>query len=164
MDIQHRTSAPGGIVKKQDLASLTAEDIMSTTVLSLYQEAPLDEAVQLFIDNNVSAVPVLDDAGKAVGVFTKTDLARFEGERRGLPSEEKRPKVAKGKKGKDFVKTWMTPFVMTVKPDASLPAIARTMVKNGLHHIFVKSGPDLIGIISTFDVLRFVSRSLNSDN
>ena len=80
-------------MKKKDLASLTAEDIMSNKVLSLHEDALLVDAVQLFNDNHLSAVPVCDEDGKAVGVFTKTDLARFEGERRGLPSDEKQPKV-----------------------------------------------------------------------
>jgi CBS domain-containing protein len=145
------------------LILLTAEDLMSKAVLSLTEGSLLQEAVHLFIENHVSAAPVLDTSGKAVGVITKTDLARFEAERRGLPISDERPPAKKGARGEDLVRSWMTPFVMTVAPDESLAEIARLMVKNGLHHIFVKKEKKLIGIISSFDVLRLVSRALNSE-
>ncbi len=143
--------------------SLTAKDVMSKTVLSLAENSLLREAVHLFLENHVSAAPVLDDAGKAVGVITKTDLVRFEGERRGLPVSDKRPPTKKGARGEDLVRSWMMPFVLTVEPDDSLAKVVRLMVKNGLHHIFVKGEKELAGIISSFDVLRCVSRALNSD-
>ena len=149
-------------MKKKPLKSLTARDIMSKAVLTLTENSLLQEAVHLFIENHVSAAPVLDLSGNAIGVITKTDLARFEGGRRGLPAEDGRPAAKVDKGGDDLVRSWMTPFVLSVDPDAGLAEITRTMVKNGVHHLFVKAEGKLVGVISTFDVLRFVSRSLNS--
>lgn len=144
------------------LKSLTARDLMSEAVLSLTENSVLEDALHLFIENHVGAAPVLDGNGKAVGVITKTDLARFDAARRGLSLSEARPPGKKGAHRNELVGTWMTPFVLSVDPDASLAEIAKLMVKNGVHHIFVSRDKKLIGVISGFDVLRVVSRALNA--
>ncbi len=50
--------------------------IMSTDYLSLKTDSTLDDALLLFDKKSVGALPVLDSAGKVVGIFSLDDLTR----------------------------------------------------------------------------------------
>ena len=53
---------------------MNAVDVMSRTVIAISKDAPLSQAVRLMVDNHVSGLPVLDEAGEAVGMLTEGDL------------------------------------------------------------------------------------------
>ena len=55
---------------------MNAADIMSREVLAIDAEAPLAQAVRLMTEHRVSGLPVLDRAGRLVGVLTEGDLLR----------------------------------------------------------------------------------------
>lgn len=55
------------------LAGITAGQIMSTDVLSIERDAPLEKAVELMLTHGVNSLPVLAD-GRLVGILTNTDL------------------------------------------------------------------------------------------
>lgn len=54
--------------------SITASDIMRQPLLTLSPETPLKEATRKMVDNNVTAVPVLDENKHVVGEITTTHL------------------------------------------------------------------------------------------
>ncbi|MBV9080796.1 MAG: CBS domain-containing protein [Elusimicrobia bacterium] len=137
--------------------TLVAKDIMTKHMFTLRADSALQEAIRLFVENHVSAAPVFGTGGEPVGVLTKTDIARYEWERRGFKTEEPRPapEHADGER----VSRWMTPFVLSVEPDTAIVDVARAMVKNGVHHLFVKSDNRLLGVISSFDLLRVMSKA-----
>ncbi len=126
---------------------LQAQQIMTRHVESVSTEDPIQYVVHLFNENNISAAAVLDGEGTPIGVITKTDIVRYEEERQ------------MGTNGEDTVKDWMTPVIFSVKPDISMKEIARRMVRYGIHHIFVRgrNGERLMGIVSSFDVLRHIA-------
>lgn len=55
------------------LAKLTVGEVMSTNVLSIHEDMPLEEAARLMAENNISGLPVMRN-GQLVGMITESDL------------------------------------------------------------------------------------------
>ena len=150
----------------------TARDLMETHVIAVNSEASLLDVYRLFVEEEISGAPVVDDLGTLVGVVTSTDLLRATEEehdsavvetdylRRELPYTTPDWAALPG----DFqdrlrerrVSEVMTPRVVTVPPEASAPEIARTLRQSRIHRVFVISDSRLVGIVSSFDILRLV--------
>ena len=56
------------------LDAASAADLMGPTLVSIEADATVDEAVDLLIAKGYSAAPVIDEAGRAVGVLSRSDL------------------------------------------------------------------------------------------
>ncbi len=54
--------------------SNTVADVMSRDPIVVKSETPLKEAVQILAERRISGSPVVDDAGKLVGIISETDL------------------------------------------------------------------------------------------
>lgn len=52
----------------------TVADVMSRDPISVRQETPLQEAIKIMAERRISGLPVVDQAGKLVGVISETDL------------------------------------------------------------------------------------------
>src|SRR5439155_19841289 len=66
---------------KMMLDAATAEDLMTPNPISIHGSASVQEALALLTDRGFSAAPVIDDAGRPVGVLSRTDLLVHERER-----------------------------------------------------------------------------------
>ena len=56
------------------LAGISIGEIMSKSVISVNESAPIEEAALLMSRNRVSGLPVTSDVGAVVGVITETDI------------------------------------------------------------------------------------------
>lgn len=54
----------------------TVAELMSREVISARREMPFKDVVRLLADNDVTAVPVVDDLHRPVGVVSEADLLR----------------------------------------------------------------------------------------
>ncbi|MFB2896331.1 CBS domain-containing protein [Aerosakkonemataceae cyanobacterium BLCC-F50] len=52
----------------------TVADVMSRDPISVRPETPLQEAIKIMAQRRISGLPVVDQAGKLVGVISETDL------------------------------------------------------------------------------------------
>ncbi|GCD79344.1 CBS domain-containing protein [Schleiferia thermophila] len=55
----------------------TIDQLMSRQLLTLRPEDTVKIAGEIFVKNQVHALPVVDDSGKVVGILTTTDLIKF---------------------------------------------------------------------------------------
>jgi acetoin utilization protein AcuB len=55
------------------LANLRIRDVMSSPVVTVSDDAPLEEAARVMVENKFGCLPVIG-AGKLVGVITETDI------------------------------------------------------------------------------------------
>lgn len=155
-----------------DWGSLTAQDIMKTTVLTVSTSTSLSEVERLLSEQRISGVPVTEEAGHIVGVISMRDLIEHYSEdpstRPGstsfytMSSEElleeeieslELPEESQGTAGEV-----MTAAVYTVGADAGLREIARKMVEMNIHRILVEDDGKTVGLISTMDILRALAR------
>ena len=59
--------------------------------------------------------------------------------------------------GSERIGDWMTPRVISVARSASLEEICRTMIVESIHRVLVVHNSKILGIITTFDVVRFLA-------
>jgi CBS domain-containing protein len=165
-----------------DIIHLCARDVMRTQVVTLSPLDSIHSALATFEDHRIGGAPVTDEDGKVVGVLTLSDVARTEhlsGDRirpeRGTfemsevageeDLEESDPDEVFFAKndysaevaGEDRVGDWMTQRVVTVAPQDRLSAVCAKMVKHQIHRVFVVDDERVVGIISSFDVVRCVA-------
>lgn len=70
---------PVGIVSELDIISrsgATAADIMSAGVISVTEDTPAEDVVEILSSRRVRRVPVLRD-GRIVGIISRSDLVRL---------------------------------------------------------------------------------------
>jgi CBS domain-containing protein len=54
--------------------SRTVAEVMTRDPITANPDTPLTEVIQLLAERHISGLPVVDDAGKLVGVISETDL------------------------------------------------------------------------------------------
>lgn len=140
----------------------TARDIMHADPLSIRAEATLPEILAFFTQRNVSAAPVMNAAGRPIGVISRSDvlvhhsLADAGGrveyfESPILDAKTDAPSAKKPPNAYDL----MTPAVFAVGPDTPMAKVVADMVGLRVHRLFVVDDDGvLIGVISAMDVLR----------
>jgi CBS domain-containing protein len=147
-----------------------ASELMTTDVVSITETAPLREAVGLLIDRAFSGAPVVNDAGRPVGVISQSDLLIHDRNSvnfaRRVPeyysSADLRAAVGEPVSGfnvesvdRTMVRDVMTPIVFSVRPDASAKETIEEMLRLRVHRLFVIDHDGvLVGVISMSDILR----------
>ena len=120
-------------------------DAMIDKVQTVDQEMTAWDAVQIMKKNSIGSVVVLSAIYDAVGIFTERDLMN--------------KIVAEGKNAKDVkVKEVMTPDFNCVQMEDSLCDIPQIMHDGKHSHIPVVNGHEVVGILSSDDLLDFLIR------
>lgn len=157
------------------LRARTAEDVMSPNPISIRDTATIREAIELLSDRNFSAAPVIDEPGRPVGVVSEGDILIHLREAPThvptTPEYYTRSHLAGRTHGKfpegfevedvdpTIVRDVMTPVVFSVRPDAPIHQVVKDMLTLNVHRLFVVDADGaLIGVISTFDILRCLER------
>lgn len=115
--------------------------IMSTDVVSVNQNSPVAKAVELLVENDITGVPVVDDADHLVGLITEKDVM-------GLLSDQE---MASHK-----VKDYMTEEVVSFDENEDLIAVCECLVNNPFRRVPILSGNKLAGIISRRDLIKYI--------
>ncbi len=141
----------------------TVRDVMTDRVVSVTETTPYKEIVQILADRAVSAVPVVDEAKRVLGVVSEADLlhkVEFNGLEPHLHLlERKQRRVARVKAGGDVARDLMSSPAVTVGSDASLPAVAKMMDNERVKRLpVVDEQGRLVGIVSRRDLLRMYLR------
>jgi CBS domain-containing protein len=165
------------------LASLHAADIMQKKVFKLDPQNTVEEAVQGFTELHISGAPVVDRAGKLVGVLSAYDIARPENMvDQNLAPSRSSYSLAEASADDDgsyeedvvmsmedyspatlrtgTVSDLMSTEPITVTSHTTLKTLCALMVKEHIHRVFVVDSGKLVGVISTLDVARCVAEHL----
>jgi CBS domain-containing protein len=146
---------------------LTARDIMTPDIVTVTPETDVSQAARLLLEKHINGIPVVDDAGRVVGILCQSDLIAQQ-KKISLPSlftlldgyisfsstrnlDKEFKKVAAIK-----VSEAMTPDPVTVLPDTTIEEIATLMVNRGFHTIPVVEDEQLVGVIGKEDVLKTI--------
>ena len=159
-------------------SEIRASDLMKSPVQCVYIEDTVDQVASLFVSRGISAAPVIGNSGTPVGVITKSDLARYDSERLRFMSSSRDPGRFRRLRSQfleihpgfhlepagETIREWITLNIEAVYPDTALSEILRKMLRSRIHHVFVKSkkGDKVIGVITTFDLTRYLSRMLRT--
>lgn len=148
------------------LRARTAADLMVPNPISLRAEAGAAEASALFTEKGITAAPVIDDAGRPIGVVSRSDLLIHHCEqakhRAGEPDYFFAPRFQAETGATEAIAAstctvadLMTPAVFAVSPDSPVTRVINDMVGLHVHRLFVVDDAGvLVGVISTMDVLK----------
>jgi len=139
----------------------TVEEVMVRDVVWISPEDRLDQAVDIMMENDCSALPVVDARRRCVGILAAMDLLgpahQVEDQLQSGAGEDGEVTAAAAVTGlaQRRVEEAMTAHVVAVEAEATLPAAAALMLHEQVHHLVVLE-PDgtLTGILSTMDVLQ----------
>lgn len=116
------------------------KDIMTTNIVTVKPQSTVWEAVVKMDKLGIGALPVVDEYGKLVGIFTERDLLRR------VVARKKDPETT-------LIRDVMTPSPLTVSPDEPIEVAKQLMAKIKARHLpVVDSEGRLIGIVSIKDI------------
>lgn len=153
-----------------DEALVTAGDLMTRDVAVVQPETPLLEAVKLMARRRLSGMPVVDDAGKLVGMISEGDLVRWH---EGHTEKQARwldmlaegldlaPSFLEGiRAARNKVQNVMSPGAITVTEDISAREVARLMHNKSIKRVPVVRDGKLVGIVARSDLVRALAEKL----
>lgn len=150
-----------------------AEDIMVKRVVTVAADSPLLAVYRLFVEEDISGAPVVDETGEVVGVISARDLLRIANETHDdavmdLHYYEAGPSFAPEEWKTDIeefedrltqrsVSQVMTTGAISVSLNTPINEIADLLLKHRIHRVLVfdqenDNGP-LVGLVSVFDMV-----------
>jgi CBS domain-containing protein len=141
----------------------TVKDVMTRTVVVVRDSTPFKELVRRMQEHRVSAVPVVDEDGRAIGIVSEADLILKEDPfLEGGPHlfESRHHRIEREKHSAGTAGALMSSPAVTVGPDASLAETARLMTKHAVKRLpVVGADGRVMGIVSRADLLKVFLRS-----
>jgi CBS domain-containing protein len=149
---------------KEGLPDVKVSEVMRREVISVRPDSAITEVVRLLLDKDFTAIPVIDEQNKVIGMISDNDLLKRGGvavtlslKRATDPDfvEELHKSLSDpGRKVADV----MTREVVTIQPDTLLGKAARLMVEKHLKRLpVVDNEGKLVGILGRLDVLNTIA-------
>ncbi len=140
-------SQAAGVASRLFLDAAQAADLMSANPVSLNADALVADAIAVMTQRGFSAAPVIDEAGRPVGVLSRSDVLVHERERLRSPAPA----------GGDTtcVRDLMTPAVFSVPPYLPADKVVEQLRTLDVHQLYVVDDSQaVVGVITANDVLR----------
>jgi CBS domain-containing protein len=144
---------------------MRARQIMTRQVITVGPETSIVEAADTMLQYHISGLPVVDTAGKLVGIVSEGDFIR----RAEIDTQRKRGRwlallMTKGQSAAEYVRERgrkvdeiMTPDPVSVAEDTPLEDIVRIIERHNVKHLPVVRGDQLVGIVTRSDLLQAVA-------
>ncbi|MEU5754164.1 CBS domain-containing protein [Streptomyces sp. NPDC047853] len=136
-------------------------DLMSDAVVRVQRGTPFKEIAHLLLEYDITAVPVVDEETRPVGVVSEADLLQkmWGQDLEGPPGDGDRPPSAGAKALATDAAGLMTSPALCAREDWSVVDAARVMARHGIKRLLVVDGSGrLIGVVSRSDLLRVFLR------
>lgn len=117
-------------------------EVMSRELLIVRKDEKLDRVEEIFQAYNIHHLPVVDEAGQLCGIISRYDQIR---------SAQYSQSELKACCAEDI----MTTQVATIGPNDPLHKAAEIFLSNIFHALPVVDRSQLIGMLTTHDILRF---------
>ena len=141
---------------------MNAQEAMTRDVVTVRPHTTVGEIADLLVRHRISAVPVVSDDNRVVGIVSQTDLGH-----RSETGTEKRRKwwldifADSDTKAREYIKSHglkaedvMSRIVVSVSKDASLSEVADVLDTHRIRQVPVMDGGKLVGMISRADLVR----------
>lgn len=146
---------------------MQAIDIMTPNVVCVDADTNVRDIAQLLLEHRISAVPVIDDERKVLGIVSEGDLMRRVKEDANNSRSWWLSLFTGGKDAGEYVKSHgrkahevMTPNPLTVEENAPLHTIARLLEKHHIKRVPVVREGKLVGIVSRANLLQGVANAV----
>ena len=115
--------------------------IMTTDVLFVKRQTPINQAIEILLENNITGLPVVNDDMTLAGIISEKDVLKL---------------LSDWNDDSDKVEDYMTENVTSFDQDENLIAICECLVKNHFRRVPITAGGKLTGIISRKDVIKYI--------
>ena len=115
---------------------MKVREIMTSDVISVYEDHEIEDAARLLARHRISGLPVLNAAGALIGLVTELDLIARAGR---------------------TVAEVMSRGVISVSPDTDIEALASLLANRRIRRVPVMEGDKLVGIVSRSDLVRQIA-------
>ena len=126
--------------------------LLTRDVISISENKTIYNAIKLLTENNIGALPVLNNSKELCGIISERDIIR-----------EMSKNIAVNFK-KSFINSIMTSKVITIDKNKRSEEIMDIMSKNKIRHIPIVENKLLIGIVSIGDVVKRLLEKFNLEN
>lgn len=126
---------------------MLVRDLMQRNLVTVASDATIAEAVEALVDAHVSALPVLDSFGRAVGVISARDILTAE---RACSDPTARENLFDTTLVLEVMQAWPA----TASPLTELHEAAERILRLGTQRLFVEQDGALVGVISMTDIAR----------
>ena len=117
---------------------------MSEALVVASGETTVESLIALITRHHVGCIPIVDTDHRPIGIVTKLDLV-----------ECREP-------GRKTARDVMMPHARAFHPEDTLARAVALMTSEGFHHVLVvDAGRRLKGVVSTFDVTRWLASVSN---
>jgi len=123
-----------------------AADIMTSNVITVKKDVILTEAIALLLRWHISALPVVDDEGKMVGIISEIDLVNL---------------TFDGNAADTIVEEVMVTDIVSFNSNTELADLVQTFSKKHLRRVPIIERGKVVGIVSRRDILREMLRRYN---
>ncbi len=124
------------------------KDIMSTDLITISEFAPLTKVEEIFRENRIHHIPVVD-SNELIGIVSKSDFLFFQ---RGYNADESKYDDERLKT--HFVNQIMTKGVAKLDVNDHINVALEVFKENLFHAIPIESDGKLVGIVTTYDVIK----------
>lgn len=131
-DITNRLAQAEPLWRRRPIDQIPIKLLMTESVITIYPEASISQAVSLMLENRVHNIPVVKNG--IVGILTRTDLVRY---------------VAEHQEIKTKIDKLMTEEIVSVHRHHTINHVIDEMNKNEIERVVVKDDAGkTVGIIS----------------
>jgi CBS domain-containing protein len=140
---------------------MKAEDVMTRHVISIDPDATVLQAARIMLQHRISGLPVIDKAGKLVGIISEGDFLR----RRETKTEHRRSRwlefiMGPGRIADEYTHTHgskvsevMSVDVQAVTDSTSLEEIVELMERRRIKRVPVLCGGEVVGIVTRSNLM-----------
>lgn len=149
---------------------MLAKDIMTPDIKSVSADWSLQRFAAFLTDNSISGCAVVDADQHIIGIASLSDIADFHLNEIKFRTDEKMAPEVKQEvdRMRQFlfedmaglsveVRDIMSPALIAVDQDTPVTVLAQKMIEANIHRIFISCDDEYVGIVTTFDIVKFVA-------
>ena len=115
---------------------MKVKEIMTTSVISVPEDATVEDAARLLARHRISGLPVVNKDGGLVGLVTEYDLISKPGQ---------------------AVADIMSRSVISVSPETDMEEVSHLLTNRRIRRVPVLQGDRLVGIVSRSDLIKQIA-------
>ena len=146
---------------------MNAMDVMVRDVITVRPDTSVVQAARLLVENDISALPVIDDEGRMVGIISEADLMR----REEIGTEKHRPWWLESMTpattlADEFAKSHgkcvadlMSRRIVSASEDTPLAEIAALLERHQIKRVPITKDGKVIGVVSRANLVQALASS-----
>lgn len=141
---------------------MLVRDVMTTPAVTVQAQASVKDGLRLLDKHHVTALPVVDEQGRLVGIVSEADLLRdlvHRDDRAHLIPHEDDPGETLSPDRPRRVADVMTRLSMTIPVDGDVADAIDLMTSTAAKSLPVVEGGRVVGVVSRSDIVHVLARS-----